>query len=62
MLTDERRVRKELYEGPGGNLVDGLPPFPSFPRNTPRSFLLRSWAPLRVRGLYEEPGGKLVGG
>eukprot|EP00959_Pyramimonas_sp_CCMP1952_P399166 8364203-Pyramimonas_sp.AAC.1 len=29
MLTEERRVRKELYEGPGGKLVDGLPPVPS---------------------------------
>eukprot|EP00959_Pyramimonas_sp_CCMP1952_P375964 7874603-Pyramimonas_sp.AAC.1 len=28
MCTEERRSREDLYEGPGGNLVDGLRPFP----------------------------------
>eukprot|EP00959_Pyramimonas_sp_CCMP1952_P269546 5635004-Pyramimonas_sp.AAC.1 len=32
MCTEERRARKELYEGPGGDLVDGLPPVPSWLR------------------------------
>eukprot|EP00959_Pyramimonas_sp_CCMP1952_P107369 2244867-Pyramimonas_sp.AAC.1 len=26
--SEERCVRRELYEVPGGNLVDGLPPVP----------------------------------
>eukprot|EP00959_Pyramimonas_sp_CCMP1952_P208906 4369734-Pyramimonas_sp.AAC.1 len=29
MYYEKRGVRKELYEGPSGNLVDGLPPVPS---------------------------------
>eukprot|EP00959_Pyramimonas_sp_CCMP1952_P363983 7622110-Pyramimonas_sp.AAC.1 len=28
--SEERCVRRELYKVPGGNLVDGLPPVPSF--------------------------------
>ncbi len=28
MCTEQRRARKELYEGLGGNLFDGLPPVP----------------------------------
>eukprot|EP00959_Pyramimonas_sp_CCMP1952_P142621 2986136-Pyramimonas_sp.AAC.1 len=30
MCSEERCARKELYEVPGGILVDGLPPVPSF--------------------------------
>eukprot|EP00959_Pyramimonas_sp_CCMP1952_P045379 947813-Pyramimonas_sp.AAC.1 len=30
MCTEERCAREELYQGPGGYLVDGLPPVPIF--------------------------------
>ena len=39
-------VCKELYEGPGGNLVDGLPPAP-VPRRALRQEELRG---IRVQG------------
>ena len=29
LLSEHSRACKELYEVPGGNLVDGLPPAPS---------------------------------
>eukprot|EP00959_Pyramimonas_sp_CCMP1952_P248085 5185830-Pyramimonas_sp.AAC.1 len=28
MCSDDRRARKEIYEVPGGDQVDGLPPVP----------------------------------
>eukprot|EP00959_Pyramimonas_sp_CCMP1952_P144105 3016882-Pyramimonas_sp.AAC.1 len=31
MYCEERCATEELYEVPGGNLVDGLPPVPSLP-------------------------------
>eukprot|EP00959_Pyramimonas_sp_CCMP1952_P192336 4021778-Pyramimonas_sp.AAC.1 len=31
MSSDDRRARRELYEVPGGNQVDGLPPVPVCP-------------------------------
>eukprot|EP00959_Pyramimonas_sp_CCMP1952_P187238 3915147-Pyramimonas_sp.AAC.1 len=40
--SDERCVRRELYEVPGGNLVDGLPPVPSeYERPTKRDQMYR---------------------
>eukprot|EP00959_Pyramimonas_sp_CCMP1952_P429429 8993696-Pyramimonas_sp.AAC.1 len=48
LCSEERGVRTELYESPGGNLVDGLPPVPvsqsaARRKSRPRRRLLRGF-------------------
>eukprot|EP00959_Pyramimonas_sp_CCMP1952_P138264 2893829-Pyramimonas_sp.AAC.1 len=42
MCSEERSARKELYEVPGGNLVDGLPPVHIIPGRWRASWLEKS--------------------
>eukprot|EP00959_Pyramimonas_sp_CCMP1952_P230710 4823108-Pyramimonas_sp.AAC.1 len=76
MLTEERRLEKELYESPGGNLVDGLPPVPRTAfgwKSKTRNFSICLALALEasfffseercaIKELNEMPGGDLVDG
>eukprot|EP00959_Pyramimonas_sp_CCMP1952_P107142 2240063-Pyramimonas_sp.AAC.1 len=52
MSADDRRARKELYEGPGGNQVDGLPLVPIV-----RKRLLASRVALSLSAIGNSPWG-----